>query len=103
MDYVKYDFGYMYAYSERPGTLAARKMEDDVPEETKIRRLMEIVEKQREHSLFRSKEYVGQVVEVLIDKTSKKSENDWSGHPTRKTSRWFSRVKITRSASSSTS
>lgn len=82
MDYVKYDFGYMYAYSERPGTLAARKMEDDVPEETKIRRLMEIVEKQREHSLFRSKEYIGQVVEVLIDKTSKKSQNDWSGRNT---------------------
>jgi len=82
MDYVKYDFGYMYAYSERPGTLAARKMEDDVPEETKIRRLMEIVEKQREHSLIRSREYVGQIVEVLVDKTSKKSENDFSGRNT---------------------
>src|SRR5690606_19371479 len=65
MDFVKYDFGYMYAYSERPGTLAGRKMTDDVPEETKIRRLMEIVEKQREHSLFRSKDYIGKVVEVL--------------------------------------
>jgi tRNA-2-methylthio-N6-dimethylallyladenosine synthase len=82
MDYVKYDFGYMYAYSERPGTLAARKMEDDVPEETKIRRLMEIVERQREHSLIRSREYVGQIVEVLVDKTSKKSENDFSGRNT---------------------
>ncbi len=82
MEYVKYDFGYMYAYSERPGTLAGRKMKDDVPEETKIRRLMEIVSLQREHSLLRSKEYIGQTVEVLIDKTSKKSEADFSGRNT---------------------
>ena len=79
MEYVKYDFGYMYAYSERPGTLAARKMEDDVPEATKLRRLTEIVNLQREHSLFRSREYVGKVVEVLIEKPSKKSAGDWSG------------------------
>ncbi len=79
MEYVKYDFGYMYAYSERPGTLAARKMEDDVPEATKLRRLTEIVNLQRQHSLFRSREYVGKVVEVLIEKPSKKSPNDLSG------------------------
>ncbi len=79
MEYVKYDFGYMYAYSERPGTLAARKMEDDVPEATKLRRLTEIVNLQREHSLFRSREYLGKVVEVLIEKPSKKSPNDLSG------------------------
>ncbi len=79
MEYVKYDFGYMYAYSERPGTLAARKMEDDVPEATKLRRLTEIVNLQREHSLFRSREYVGKTVEVLIEKPSKKSAGDWSG------------------------
>jgi len=47
MDYVKYDFGFMFAYSERPGTLAARKIEDDVPETVKKRRLSEIIEKQQ--------------------------------------------------------
>src|SRR5690606_12759911 len=53
MDYVKYDFAYMFAYSERPGTLAAKRYEDDVPEEVKKRRLTEVVNKQQEHSLFR--------------------------------------------------
>jgi len=79
MEYVKYNFGYMYAYSERPGTLAGRKMEDDVPEETKLRRLQEIVDLQRKHSGERTKTYVGKTVEVLIEKVSKKSENDLSG------------------------
>lgn len=79
MEYVKYDFGYMYAYSERPGTLAGRKMEDDVPEATKLRRLQEIVDLQRQHSAFRTKEFLGKTVEVLIEKESKKSNNDWSG------------------------
>ena len=79
MEYVKYDFGYMYAYSERPGTLAGRKMEDDVPEETKLRRLQEIVDLQRQHSAFRTKQFVGKTVEVLIEKESKKSTQDWSG------------------------
>src|SRR5690606_22092148 len=53
MDYVKYDFAYMFAYSERPGTLAAKRYEDDVPEEVKKRRLTEVVNKQQEHSLYR--------------------------------------------------
>lgn len=79
MEYVKYSFGYMYSYSERPGTLAGRKMEDDVPEETKARRLQEIVDLQRIHSAFRTQEFLGQTVEVLVEKTSKKSENDLSG------------------------
>jgi len=79
MEYVKYDFGYMFAYSERPGTLAGRKMEDDVPEETKLRRLQEIVDLQREHSLIRTQAFVGQTVEVLIEKASKRSEDEWSG------------------------
>jgi tRNA-2-methylthio-N6-dimethylallyladenosine synthase len=47
MEYVKYNFGYMYSYSERPGTLAGRKMEDDVSEEIKARRLQEIVDLQQ--------------------------------------------------------
>ena len=79
MEYVKYDFGYMYAYSERPGTLAGRKMKDDVPETAKLKRLQEIVDLQRQHSAFRTKQFVGKTVEVLIEKESKKSDQDWSG------------------------
>ncbi|KGO94243.1 tRNA (N6-isopentenyl adenosine(37)-C2)-methylthiotransferase MiaB [Flavobacterium subsaxonicum] len=79
MEHVKFDFGYMYAYSERPGTLAARKMEDDVPEETKKRRLQEVVDMQQKLSWERTGRFKGQVVEVLIEKDSKKSNLDWSG------------------------
>lgn len=79
MDYVKYNFGYMYSYSERPGTLAERKMEDDVPEATKLRRLQEIVDLQQRSSLFRSEEFIGQTVEVLVEKLSKKSTEEFSG------------------------
>jgi tRNA-2-methylthio-N6-dimethylallyladenosine synthase len=64
MEYVKYNFGYMYSYSERPGTLAGRKMEDD-SEETKARRLQEIVDLQQKTCLVRSEEFIGQTVEVL--------------------------------------
>lgn len=71
MEYVKYDFGFMFAYSERPGTLAERKMEDDIPEETKKRRLTEIINLQQEHSLFRTQQQVGRTVEVLIEGNSK--------------------------------
>ena len=79
MSHVKYSFGYMYAYSERPGTMAGRKMEDDVPELTKSRRLQEIVDLQREHSAFRTQEFLNQTVEVLIEKESKRSTNEWAG------------------------
>jgi tRNA-2-methylthio-N6-dimethylallyladenosine synthase len=79
MDYVKYNFGYMFTYSERPGTLAERKLEDDVPEEVKKRRLAEIVQRQREHSEIKTKEYVNTIVEVLIERESKKSNVQWSG------------------------
>ncbi len=79
MNYVKYDFGYMFTYSERPGTLAERKMEDDVPEETKKRRLSEMVELQQEHSGYRTRQNLNTVVEVLIEKESKKSDAHWSG------------------------
>ena len=79
MEYVKYSFGYMYAYSERPGTLAERKMEDDVPEETKQRRLQEIVDLQRKHGLARTQEFIGKTVEVLAEKVSKKSAEQLSG------------------------
>lgn len=79
MDYVKYDFGFMFMYSERPGTMAARKMEDDVPEEVKKRRLTEIINKQQEHSAYRTKQFLGKTVEVLVEKESKKSDAHWSG------------------------
>ncbi|HSD08841.1 tRNA (N6-isopentenyl adenosine(37)-C2)-methylthiotransferase MiaB [Flavobacterium sp.] len=79
MEYVKYNFGYMYSYSERPGTLAGRKMEDDVPNETKLRRLQEIVDLQQKHSRIRSEEFIGKTVEVLIEKVSKKSAEEFSG------------------------
>lgn len=79
MDYVKYSFGYMYSYSERPGTLAGRKMNDDVPEETKARRLQEIVDLQQKHAWQRSEEFIGKTVEVLIEKLSKKSKEEFSG------------------------
>ncbi|SFE23376.1 tRNA-i(6)A37 thiotransferase enzyme MiaB [Flavobacterium xueshanense] len=79
MEYVKYNFGYMYSYSERPGTLAGRKMEDDVTEETKARRLQEIVDLQQKHAWLRAKEFIGQTVEVLIEKVSKKSTEEFSG------------------------
>ena len=79
MEEVKYSFGYMFKYSERPGTLAAKKLNDNVDEKIKSRRLSEIIELQQRHSLFRSKEKINQVVEVLIEKESKKSSNHWAG------------------------
>lgn len=85
LEKVKYDFGYMYAYSERPGTLAERKMEDDVPEPVKKRRLAEIIALQREHGHYRTKQHVGKIEEVLIEGTSKKSESDWMGRNSQST------------------
>jgi tRNA-2-methylthio-N6-dimethylallyladenosine synthase len=85
MEYVKYDFGFMFAYSERPGTLAARKMEDDVPEEVKKRRLNEIIDLQQKLGLERTKRFVGHEVEVLIEKESKRSNEHWSGRNSQNT------------------
>ena len=79
MEYVKYNFGYMYSYSERPGTLAGRKMLDDVTDEIKLRRLQEIVDLQQKHAWQRSEEFIGKMVEVLVEKLSKKSDNEFSG------------------------
>ena len=79
MEYVKYDFGYMFAYSDRPGTPAHKKMADDVPAETKKRRLQEIISLQQQHSAERMKAYVGKTHEVLIEGNSKKDENYWFG------------------------
>ena len=85
MEHVKYDFGFMFAYSERPGTLASKKMEDDIPLATKKRRLTEIIALQQEHSHYRTKQHVGKVEEVLIEGTSKKSDVHWKGRNTQNT------------------
>jgi len=85
MEYVKYDFGFMFAYSERPGTLAARKIDDDVPEADKKRRLQEIIQLQQKHSLYRTQQHVGKIEEVLIEKSSKRSEAHWSGRNSQNT------------------
>jgi len=85
MEYVKYDFGFMFAYSERPGTLAARKLEDDIPEEVKKRRLTEIIDMQRAHGLLRTQQHVGKTEEVLIEGTSRKSEDHWMGRNSQNT------------------
>ena len=85
MDYVKYDFGFMFSYSERPGTLAARKMKDDITEEIKKRRLQEIISLQRIHSKYRTDQYLNKTVCVLIEKESKKSSFEWSGRTTQNT------------------
>ena len=79
MDYVKYDFGFMFAYSERPGTMAAKKINDDIEENIKKKRLNQIIKKQQKHSLYRTQQYLGKIVCVLIEKVSKRSEHFWSG------------------------
>ena len=79
MDYVVYDFAYMFSYSERPGTLAAKRYADDVPEAVKSARLKEIVAKQQQHSYIRCQEQLGKVQRVLIEGFSKKSNLDYCG------------------------
>ncbi len=85
LDAVHFDFAYMYKYSERPKTLAERKFEDDVTEEVKSRRLEEIIEKQRAHGWANNKSQIGEIHEVLIEGTSKKSESDLTGRDGRNT------------------
>lgn len=79
MEYARFDFGYMFTYSERPGTLAAKKFADDIPEDVKKRRLAEIIEVQRRLSLERNQRLLGTVQKVLIEGPSKKSDEDFSG------------------------
>ncbi len=79
MQAVEYDYGYMFAYSERPGTPAHKKMEDDVPADVKQRRLAEIIKLQGDLSRKRMAGYVGKTHEILIEGTSKKNENQWKG------------------------
>lgn len=77
--YCNYDLAYMYFYSERPGTLAARRFKDDVPETVKKRRLQEIITLHRQKSLESMQKDVGKVFTVLIEGNSKKSDGDWAG------------------------
>ena len=79
MEYCKYDLAYMYFYSERPGTLAARRFKDDVPLETKKRRLQEMVDLYRGHSLLSMQKDVGKTFKVLVEGNSKKDENELQG------------------------
>jgi len=76
---VQYDFAYMFFYSERPGTLAAKKFEDDISLEVKTRRLNEIIVLQREHSFQRNMADVGNVYKVLVEGFSKKSDQHLQG------------------------
>jgi len=76
---VRYDHAYMFKYSERPQTYAERKYEDDVPEDVKQRRLEEIIELQNEHSLESNQKEIGRVHTVLVEGTSKKSDEQFFG------------------------
>ncbi len=79
MQAAQYDYSYMYFYSERPGTLAAKRYEDDIPEAVKKRRLQEIVDVQWTLSNESNKRDVGKIFEVLIEGDSKKSDAEWMG------------------------
>ncbi len=79
MELVKFEFAYMYSYSERPGTPAAKKFTDDVPENVKQRRLEEIIELQQINSRIRAQDRLGKVEQVLVEGLSKKSKTDYCG------------------------
>lgn len=79
MQVAQYDYAYMYFYSERPGTLAEKRYEDDVPLEVKKRRLQEIVDVQWHLSNESNKKELGNIYEVLIEGNSKKSDQEWMG------------------------
>lgn len=79
MEYAKYELAYMFAYSERPGTLAARRYQDDVPEDVKKRRLAEVVALHRRHSLEGMQKEVGRTCKVLIEGVSKRSDAHYFG------------------------
>jgi len=85
MEKIKYNFSYMYYYSERPNTLAERKLEDNVPEKIKKRRLQDIIDAQQKHSLFRNQLCVNKNYEVLIEGLSKKSDKDFFGRTSQNT------------------
>lgn len=79
MEQVKYHMAYMFFYSERPGTMAAKKYTDDIPEEVKKRRLAEVIRLQQQHSFERNKSKIGKISTVLIESVSKRSDKEMSG------------------------
>ncbi len=79
MEYCRYDLAYLYFYSERPGTLAARRFQDDIPLETKKRRLQELVDLYRGHSLESMQRDVGKTFKVLVEGVSKKDQHELHG------------------------
>lgn len=79
MDKVKFDFSYMFFYSERPGTLAAKKFTDDIEAEVKQRRLKEVIEKQTQHSALSNKREHGKVFKVLVEGNSRRSDDYLQG------------------------
>lgn len=85
MEEVKFDFAYMFMYSERPGTPAERKLNDNVPEDIKKQRLQEVIELQQKHSAYHTQKYIGKVCEVLIEGNSRKSEKYWMGRNSQNT------------------
>jgi tRNA-2-methylthio-N6-dimethylallyladenosine synthase len=96
MEFVKYDFGYMFAYSDRPGTPAHKKMDDNIPDEIKKRRLKEIIDLQQIHSKERMNAYVGKIHEVLIEGNSKRDENYWYGRISQNAVMVFPKVEGTK-------
>lgn len=92
MEYVKYDFGYMFKYSERPNTPAAR-LKDDVSDHIKQERLSEIIDKQQMHSLSLMKDKIGRTFEVLIEGISKKSNMHYYGRTTHNSTVIFEKDK----------
>lgn len=85
MEHVKYNYSYMFYYSERPNTLAEKKYTDDIPLEVKKRRLQEIIDLQKEHSHFRNKADLGKIKKVLIDGVSKRDKNQLKGRTSEST------------------
>ncbi|MCY4561974.1 MAG: tRNA (N6-isopentenyl adenosine(37)-C2)-methylthiotransferase MiaB [Flavobacteriaceae bacterium] len=85
MEYVQYHYGFMFVYSERPNTLAARKLKDDIPLREKKRRLNQIIDLQHKHSSSLNQQMIGKTCRVLIEKASRKSNEYWSGRTTQNT------------------
>lgn len=82
MNKIKYNYGYMFYYSPRPGTLSYRKFRDDVPISIKKKRLKEIIDLQRKHSLYRMKKFIGETQEILVEGISKKNCKNLYGRNT---------------------
>ena len=93
MEQVKYFYAYMFTYSERPGTPAAKKFKDDIPEDVKQRRLTEVINLQSKHSLERNQMEIGKIHRVLIDGFSRKSKDFYKGRNTQNTTVVFPKME----------